>query len=107
MVFLLLLTVFLILKIILLILEILVKLTRFLKDIPEEIKQSKNEIKEIILFISKKYNLDEDKLLTIYQKAEKNITKEIYLLGVLYLIRKKSVSYKQLISLINKINFLN
>ena len=32
----------------------------------EEIKKSKNEIKEIILFISKKYNLDENKILSTY-----------------------------------------
>ena len=56
---------------------------------PEEIKKSKNEIKEIILFISKKYNLDEDKLLTIYQKAEKKYNKRnIFIRVLLYLIRK-------------------
>ncbi len=74
----------------------------------EEIKKSKNEIKEIILFISKKYNLDENKILSTYQSAERKYKKRnIFIRVILYIIRQKSVSFKQLISLINKINFLN
>ena len=74
----------------------------------EEIQKSKDEIKEILLFISKKYDLDKNKILEAYQKANKIYKNRNMLIRMmLFIIRKKSLSHNRLISIINKINFLN